>query len=77
MFDVVILRARHVILTIGVMGIFLSNASGAPNTLTVRDARPVAYLYATIDVQLPKELTPEQRTHFEALQALEKGTKAV
>ena len=24
-------------------------------------------LYATVDVQLPKELTPEQRTHFEAL----------
>ena len=25
-------------------------------------------LYATVDVQLPKELTPEQRAHFEALQ---------
>ena len=32
-------------------------------------------LYATVDVQLPKELTPEQRTHFEALQKLEAGTK--
>ncbi len=29
-------------------------------------------LYATVDVQLPRELTPEQRTHYEALQALEK-----
>jgi curved DNA-binding protein len=29
-------------------------------------------LYATVDVQLPRELTPEQRTHFEALQKLEK-----
>jgi curved DNA-binding protein len=29
-------------------------------------------LYATVDVQLPRELTPEQRTHFEALQSLEK-----
>jgi DnaJ-class molecular chaperone len=28
-------------------------------------------LYATVDVQLPKTLTPEQRTHFEALQKLE------
>jgi curved DNA-binding protein len=27
-------------------------------------------LYATIDVQLPKTLTPEQRSHFEALQKL-------
>ncbi|HKB13448.1 MAG TPA: DnaJ C-terminal domain-containing protein [Vicinamibacterales bacterium] len=30
-------------------------------------------LYATVDVQLPRELTAEQRTHFEALQKLEKG----
>jgi DnaJ-class molecular chaperone len=28
-------------------------------------------LYATIDVQLPRQLTPEQRGHFEALQKLE------
>jgi DnaJ-class molecular chaperone len=27
-------------------------------------------LYATVDVQLPKALTPEQRQHFEALQEL-------
>ncbi len=30
-------------------------------------------LYATIDVQLPRTLTPEQRKHFEELQRLEKG----
>jgi DnaJ-class molecular chaperone len=29
-------------------------------------------LYATADVQLPRELTPEQREHFEALAKLEK-----
>ena len=28
-------------------------------------------LYATIDVELPRSLTSEQRTHFEALQKLE------
>ena len=28
-------------------------------------------LYATVDVQLPKELTPEEREHFEALKKLE------
>jgi len=32
-------------------------------------------LYATVDVQLPKQLTPEQRKHFEELQKLEAGTK--
>ena len=32
-------------------------------------------LYATVDVQLPRELTPEQRVHFEALQAMEKAAK--
>jgi DnaJ-class molecular chaperone len=32
-------------------------------------------LYATVDVQMPKELTPEQRKHFEELQKLEKGAK--
>jgi DnaJ-class molecular chaperone len=32
-------------------------------------------LYATVDVQLPRELTPDQRKHFEELQKLEKGTK--
>jgi len=33
-------------------------------------------LYATVDVQLPSHLTPEQRKHFEALQKLEAGTKS-
>jgi curved DNA-binding protein len=31
-------------------------------------------LYATADVQLPRDLTPEQRKHFEALQKLEQPT---
>src|SRR5436189_4187404 len=30
-------------------------------------------LYATVDGELPKTLTPEQRKHFEALKELEKG----
>ena len=33
-------------------------------------------LYATVDVQLPRQLTPEQRAHFEALQKLEADTKS-
>jgi curved DNA-binding protein len=32
-------------------------------------------LYATADVQLPRELTPEQREHFEALQKLEEKAR--
>jgi DnaJ-class molecular chaperone len=32
-------------------------------------------LYATVDVELPRELTAEQRAHFEALRGLETGTK--
>jgi DnaJ-class molecular chaperone len=32
-------------------------------------------LYATVDVELPRSLTPEQRTYFEALQKLENGTR--
>ena len=32
-------------------------------------------LYATADVQLPRELTAEQRRLFEELQKLEKGSK--
>jgi DnaJ-class molecular chaperone len=35
----------------------------------------VGDLYATVDIELPRELTPEQRAHFEALRKLETGTK--
>jgi DnaJ-class molecular chaperone len=31
-------------------------------------------LYATVEVQLPRTLTPDQRRHFEALAVLDKGT---
>ena len=32
-------------------------------------------LYVTVDVDLPRSLTPEQKVHFEELQKLEKGAK--
>jgi len=32
-------------------------------------------LYATVDVQLPRDLTSDQRRHYEELQKLEKGAK--
>ena len=31
-------------------------------------------LYATVGVELPKQVSPEQRAHYEAIQKLEKGT---
>ena len=33
-------------------------------------------LYATADVQLPRQLTPEERTHYEALQRLADAKKS-
>ena len=34
-------------------------------------------LYATVDVELPRSLTPEQRQHFEALQKMRESGKGV
>ncbi len=42
MSSVVIFRARHVMITLGLIVAFLGNASASPNTITVQDARPVA-----------------------------------
>ena len=52
--------------------VFRLKGHGMP---TVNHPEQVGDLYATVDVQLPRELTPEQRTHFEALAKLEKGAK--
>jgi DnaJ-class molecular chaperone len=51
--------------------VFRLKGHGMP---TVNHPEQTGDLYATVDVQLPRELTPEQRAHFEALQKLEKGT---
>ena len=45
--------------------VFRLKGHGMP---TVGKADETGDLYATVDVQLPRELTPEQRAHFEALQ---------
>jgi DnaJ-class molecular chaperone len=52
--------------------IFRLKGHGMP---TVNRPEQTGDLYATVEVQLPRELTPEQREHFEALAKLEKGTK--
>jgi len=42
MFRVVIFRARHVMLAMGLIVTFLGNASASPNSMTVQSGRPVA-----------------------------------
>jgi curved DNA-binding protein len=52
--------------------VFRLKGHGMP---AIGKADEVGDLYATVDVELPRELTPEQRAHFEALRKLESGTK--
>ena len=52
--------------------VFRLKGHGMPS---VGKSQEVGDLYATIDVELPRELTAEQRTHFEALKKLESSTK--
>jgi curved DNA-binding protein len=53
--------------------VFRLKGHGMP---TVGKANQTGDLYATVDVQLPKTLTDEQRSHFEALQALDADSSA-
>jgi DnaJ-class molecular chaperone len=53
--------------------VFRLKGHGIPNAAKPEESGD---LYATVDVELPKALTPEQREHFEALQKLEKGAKS-
>lgn len=48
--------------------VFRLRTHGLPHT--AKDAAP-GDLYATVDVALPQQLSPEQRSHYEALAALE------
>ena len=50
--------------------VFRFKGHGMPS---IRKGEEPGDLYATVDVSLPKNLTPEQRAHFEALKKLEKG----
>jgi DnaJ-class molecular chaperone len=52
--------------------VFRLKGHGMP---TVNHPDQTGDLYATVDVQLPRELTAEQRQLFEQLARLEKGTK--
>jgi DnaJ-class molecular chaperone len=48
--------------------VFRLRGHGMPNVGKPDDSGD---LYATVDVELPRELSPEQRTHYEALQKLQ------
>ena len=52
--------------------VFRLKGHGMP---AVSNKDEVGDLYATVDVELPKHLTPEERAHFEALRELEKTAK--
>jgi DnaJ-class molecular chaperone len=52
--------------------VFRLRGHGMP---TVGKPETTGDLYATIEVALPRTLTPEERAHFEALQKLEKGAR--
>jgi DnaJ-class molecular chaperone len=50
--------------------VFRLKGHGMP---TVNRPEETGDLYATVEVQMPKDLSPEQRAHFEALAELERG----
>jgi DnaJ-class molecular chaperone len=54
--------------------VFRLKGHGMP---TVNKPAETGDLYATVDVQLPRHLTAEQRAHFEALAELEKGAAPI
>jgi len=59
MFRIVILRARHVMITMGLMVTFLGNASASPNTLIVRNSRPVAEAIHELEKRYGWQITYE------------------
>ena len=54
--------------------VFRLKAHGMP---AVGKADDRGDLYATVDVELPRQLTPEEKTHFEALQKLQQVKTSV
>jgi hypothetical protein len=56
---VVIFRALHVMLAMGLMAAFLGNASASPNTITVQRARPVAEAIEELERRYGWQITYE------------------
>ena len=59
MSSVVIFRARHVMIAMGLMVAFLGNTSASPNTLTVQGERPVAKAIEELDKRYGWQITYE------------------
>jgi hypothetical protein len=59
MFSVVIFRARHVIISMGLTAAFLGNASASPNTITVQSGRPVAEAIQVLEKRYGWRITYE------------------
>ncbi|MGH9828834.1 MAG: hypothetical protein ACREDR_36905 [Blastocatellia bacterium] len=55
----VIFRARHVMLTMGLLAAFSCNASASPTTLTVQDPRPVAKAIQELENRYGWQITYE------------------
>jgi curved DNA-binding protein len=55
--------------------VFRLKGHGMPTTSKPGKPDTTGDLYATADVQLPRDITPEQRAHFEALKKLEQKAK--
>jgi hypothetical protein len=69
MFSVVICRARHVTIAVGLMVTFLGNASASPNTITVQGGRPVAEAIQELNKRYGWQITYEDppNIHFSDL----------
>jgi hypothetical protein len=59
MSSVVIFRARHVMIAMGLMVTFLGSASASPNTITVLDPRPVAAAMEELETRYGWQITYE------------------
>jgi hypothetical protein len=59
MSSVVIFRARHVMMAIGLMVTFLGAASASPNTITVQGGRPVAQAIQELEKRYGWRITYE------------------
>src|SRR3984893_19497801 len=59
MSSVVIFRAPHVMIAIGLIVTFMGNASASPNTLTVQDPRPVAAAIQELEKRYGWQITYE------------------
>ena len=59
MSSVVIFRASHVVIAMGLMAAFLGGVSASPNTITVQNPRPVAKAIEELETRYGWQITYE------------------